>query len=205
MFCPFCGAETGKEAKFCNKCGKDLTTAGAHLSGSKVNHETMVGVAKGDSSVDSVEMVISVEKVKGKNGSKMRVAVFVDNISRGTVLNGENAAYKISPGRHRIKMGMNSVEIDIPQDTVLINLSYRWGPNIKPEIVCQQQHLVTAASIDDRSTVLMNAIVGVLIPLSGLILYIRQRKTYPKCAKAAGIGALVGVVVYSVIILINNF
>lgn len=36
MFCPFCGAETGKDAKFCNSCGKNLTTAGIQeiLSGS---------------------------------------------------------------------------------------------------------------------------------------------------------------------------
>lgn len=36
MFCPFCGVEVGKEAKFCNSCGEQITSAGVQktLSGS---------------------------------------------------------------------------------------------------------------------------------------------------------------------------
>lgn len=218
MFCPFCGAEVGKEAKFCNSCGKNLTTAEVQetLSSAKVyenverqtlmqsiskgNHEAL-GVAKGNH-IDSVEMVVSIEKVEGKAYSKTKASIWVDNIEIGTVPNGETATYKISSGQHCIKIGIVSAWVDIPQDIALINLSFKWGPKTKPEIVCQQQHLVTAASIDEHNIVLFYALASFFVPLAGMILYIRERKIYPKSAKAAGISAIVGCLVCAVIYII---
>lgn len=46
MFCPFCGAETEKEAKFCNKCGKDLTIIGVRETLSASTDRGAAGMEK---------------------------------------------------------------------------------------------------------------------------------------------------------------
>ena len=45
-------------------------------------------------------------------------------------------------------------------------------------------------------------ILGFIVPIAGLVLYILWKKEKPKSAKQAGIGALIRVLIYGVLVLI---
>ena len=213
MFCNKCGNKLEENAIFCGNCGakvykkNEFQTSMQPLP--KINHET-AGVATPltaeDLSIDSVEMVVSIEKAAGRAYSKIRVPVLVDNLEMGKVLNGEISTYKISSGSHCIKIGSVRIWVNIPQGATLINLNFKWGPNVKPEIVCSQDRFVTKLSEiegkTERQLCILYAIISCLIPIAGAIGFFSFKKTYPKVAKIAGIFTIIGLVVNAILIVL---
>lgn len=211
MFCPKCGNKVKEDAVFCENCGAKVyenvghQTSMQHLpGGNRKTVDAVTPLTAGDSSIDSVEMVVSIEKVEGRAYAKIKSPVVVDNIKIGEVPNGETATYKISSGQHCIKIGAVCIWVDIPQGNAFINLNFKWGPKVKPEIVCQQERFVTRSSEMDSNVERQIgleyapacALMGFFVPLVGVILFFSLKKTYPKVAKIAGFSALVGGVIY---------
>ena len=94
---------------------------------------------------DSVELVVTSVKVEGKPYSKFMFEVFVDDTQIGQVSNGGTSTYKITPGQHCVTIGRCSIGIDIPKGNAPVTLNWQWGigASVKPEIICEQAHLVT--------------------------------------------------------------
>lgn len=159
MYCSKCGTKAIDGALFCQKCGaklvRDSEREVTNQTSTKANTETNSGTIHQtdvDMYGDPVEMVIFIAKVEGKQYSKWKFSVLIDNIPIGTVPNGETITYKIPMGQHCIKIGAACIWVNIPKDNVLINLNFKWGPNVKTEIICQQNHLVTKASEIEKIT-----------------------------------------------------
>lgn len=183
MFCSKCGTKAIDGARFCQKCGaillKDSERQMTNQSSSKTNRESddeTIYRTGADIHTNSVEMVISIAKVEGKEYSKWKFSVLIDNTPIGTVLNGQTFTCRISEGQHCIKIGAACIWVNIPKENTLINLNFNWGPNVKTEIICQQNHLVTKASEIEKLTLKealkiapVSCIIGLVCVILGII------------------------------------
>lgn len=151
MFCSRCGTQIPEGAAFCHKCGTKIVYAAAAQQASIISQEdlelgndnTLMQEKNTEAPLDSVKMVISIDKVTGKAYSKFTFSVFVDGILVGDLANGQTAVYKISAGQHLIKIGGFFIGIDVPKGDSTIELDFHWGANIKPEIICHQSQWVS--------------------------------------------------------------
>lgn len=71
---------------------------------------------------------------------------------------------------------------------------YQQPPQQQPYQQAYQQPYQQAPAVEDSGSIGW-AILGFIIPIVGIVLYFVWRTTKPKCAKMAGIGALVSVVI----------
>lgn len=101
MFCFKCGNKVNKDAAFCANCGAKIPEnpeckiQTQFLS--KVNHVTAGEgsdiFAGGDSSADSVELVVSVEKVEDQRLAKVKFPLFIDDIPIDELSNGQEETF----------------------------------------------------------------------------------------------------------------
>lgn len=152
MFCHKCGNQISEGAAFCHKCGTKTVVDEPTQQVSVSPPTTLPAEPQPQSSVDSIELFVSIAKVEGRAFSKLKFPVFIDNTQIGELPNGGTSAYKITSGQHCIKIGSTSIWINIPKGSNPITLNLQWGVNIKPEIVCPQSHLVTKPSETEKIT-----------------------------------------------------
>lgn len=151
MFCHKCGTKIADDATFCHKCGTkvvnmDATKQVPIVSQENLNSEnvyTLLSKKNTETLLDSVKMVISIDKVTGKAYSTYTFPIFVDGIQIGDLANGQTTAYRILPGHHLIKIAAFVIGIDVPKGDASVELDFHWGENVKPEIICHQSHWVS--------------------------------------------------------------
>lgn len=152
MFCHKCGNQIADGAAFCHKCGTKIVVDESVQQVSVSPPTTLLAQPKPQSSIDSIELFISIAKVEGRAFSKLKFSVFIDNTQIGELPNGGMSAYKITPGQHCVKIGSTIIWINVPKENNPITLNLQWGVNIKPEIVCPQSQLVMKPSETEKIT-----------------------------------------------------
>ena len=60
----------------------------------------------------------------------------------GLLTNGKTLTFNITPGQHCVKIGRYFIWIDVPKDISSVTLNWKWGENINPEIVCNQDIVI---------------------------------------------------------------
>lgn len=133
MYCHKCAALLPNEVKFCPNCGARV-------------------LELNDTRSDSVELDITSDGVDNELFSNMKFDIFADDVHIGAVPGNGTTAYKITPGKHCIKIGTADIQINIPKDETSVKLAFIWGPNIEQRIVCQQSQFVTKSSEPETVT-----------------------------------------------------
>ena len=142
MFCSKCGNTLANDSDFCSKCGMQIMPT---------NSEPNSSLTDSMPQTDSMQLIITIGKAMAAGLSNLIFHVFIDGAKVGEILNGETASYKISPGEHIIKIGACSIGIRVPSiGNPPVVLLLKWGLDIKPEIVCHQQQIVTQPSVVDK-------------------------------------------------------
>ena len=190
MFCSKCGNKVEEDAVFCGKCGakvhENFEGQTQMQSLSKVNHETAGGsgtIDGGDSSVDSVEMVVSIEKIEDQGLSKVKFPLFVDGVPLGELSNGQEETYRIQLGDHCIQIGFkgeNPVHIWIraTRDSTPIYLNYIWRVKNKRDIICLPPQIVTKPS--ERGKGSLNVLLSIVCSVLGLAGFILAAFVMPQ-------------------------
>ena len=163
MFCIKCGNKALEEAEFCPKCGAKIINDES-VKQPPVEPVSRRPITTVQNTNDFAELVVTSVKVEGQPDS-IKFDVILDGIKIGRLSNGGTSTYKITPGQHCVKIGRCSICIDIPKGNTPVTLRWKWGGDylFKPEIVCNQAHLVTKPSEIEKMNSLGKAGIGCIV------------------------------------------
>jgi len=122
VFCHKCGSQAIEDAAFCQKCGVQLLVDGAAQQTSGISPVisspamTQEVVAAGGVPFRSINPVAAdrhmvklvVIRKKSMQSSLAKFDVFLDDNKIGTLSNGQQLVYSVTPGRHCVKVALKS-------------------------------------------------------------------------------------------------
>lgn len=129
-------------------------------------------------SVDFVKLVITCGKDLSDEFSGLKFDVLINGNKKGDLHNGETVTYEVLPGEHSVKIGACSIGINIPTVSESVELFFKWGIDIEPEIVCHQHNLVTIPSVVENAKQTVGGkvgssfiVIGLIGVISGIVLF----------------------------------
>lgn len=156
MFCHKCGNQLPEDASFCNKCGVKIPTGDA-TANIPVEAESHPPTRPDEPNAPKLTKLIINFKMSIKGTLRFMVSgikcdVLVDGNKIGRLSNGENLMYNVTPGKHNVVVGNFKIWLDIPVGNAPITLTTHLDDEGKPQMLCDQSHLVMEVPLDSSSS-----------------------------------------------------